>query len=172
MCKCNSCSTCNRKPIICNPCKVNQCSGPCSPYPSCGSSCTPEFRYEECDFPSLITPLNNLIPRSGATGSVELKQTVTGRVVTLQWEPFSAQIGGNGVSYLTIQQTIPNPPEYTVWKPIIYEYKSVPRVGYFYISPNLLNIQARLYLNSDGSPTGINLGDSIRMPGTCITWTK
>lgn len=133
--------------------------------------CECRFRYKETAFDSLITPLSNLQPIiDPGTGSVEFHQVIIGRQVTLQWEAFQGVMAANGVAFLTISQTIPNPPSGTFTQPITITYNGIPRTTWFYISSNDPVIQGKFYLNTDGSTSGINVGDTIMLNSGSVTW--
>lgn len=122
-------------------------------------------------FTSVIMPLSELTPGySGAMGSVEFMMRRKNKTVTLQWEPFTAKLAANGVSYLTVAQTISNTPPYLTSIPIYLKYKSIGRITHIEIDPYAKSSNIKIYLNTDGSSSGINMGDSVSFNGGSVTW--
>lgn len=122
-------------------------------------------------FTSVITPLSNLTPLySGCTGSVEFTMRRKNKTITLQWEPFSGNIGANGIAFLTVTQSICNTPPYPLSFPIYLEYKTIGRITHITIDPHARDGNIKIYLNTDGSATDTNIGDAIFVPGSTITW--
>lgn len=121
-------------------------------------------------FTSMITPVTNLVPvYSGTTGSVQFKMRRKNKTVTLQWEPFTGIMAASGVAYLSVQQAISNLPQYPISIPIYITYKSVGRITHIMISP-ASHINILFYLNTNGSPDDITVGDVFSIPGGCVTW--
>lgn len=122
-------------------------------------------------FNSIITPLSNLTPGfSGCMGSVEFKMRRKNKTVTLQWEPFTGTLTANGVSFLTVCQSICNTPPYPISIPIYIIYKGSGRITHVEIDPFAKSGNIKFYLNTDGSGSDINSGDNISFPGGSISW--
>lgn len=160
------CDDCDRPDLtyISQPKRFNYVAGGCP---------EPPRRYEQgtCKFTSVIMPLSELIPgSSGAMGSVEFIMRRKNKTVTLQWEPFSGNLAANGVSYLTVAQTISNTPPYLISLPIYFKYKSIGRVTHAEIDPHAKSPVIKFYLNTDASSTATMMGDSISFPGGSISW--
>lgn len=92
--------------------------------------------------------------------------------VTLQWSPFSGTISTAGISHITINQVLDSRilPPYKIAAPIAFGYTGVSRMGYFWIDPVLTVDGIRIYLNSDSSSSGINLGDAVSFTGGSVSW--
>lgn len=121
-------------------------------------------------FASTITPLSNLVSMSGLQGAVEFLMRRKNKVVTLQWEPFTGNLAANGAAYLNVPQDFANLPPYPVRFAYSFTYKSVDRASFIRIVPDDKNGHIRFYLNTDGSGTGIQMGDAISFDGGCISW--
>jgi len=91
------------------------------------------------------------------------------KTVFLQWEPFSGAMAESGVAYLTVTQSISNLPPYVVTIPAVIQYKGVYRPTRIEIDPHS-DSNIRIYLNTDGSSSDVNIGDSVSVPGTCVSW--
>jgi len=147
----------------------------CYPRPSHSSqqNCSSSQRYDPgvASFTSVITPVSGLTPQySGCTGSVEFRMRRKNKTVTLQWEPFTGSLAASGIGYLTVAQTICNTPPYPVSFPIYLQYKGVGRMTHISIDPFSTTGNVKFYLNTDGSVTDTNIGDSFAVPGGAITW--
>lgn len=175
---CNNCgSSCEKRccclprcPDPCVPCVPSPCPPrprPCPPRPQPRERCIP---YITENFGSIVTPLNNLVSQSGNIGSIEIHVTQIGSTVTFQWEGFTGVLSATGVAYLTINQTVPYFGSGTFTFPIILTHAGTQKVGYLYISSSSSNIQARIYLNEDGSTTGVNVGDAIQVNSGSVSW--
>lgn len=91
--------------------------------------------------------------------------------VVLQWEPFSARIGANGVSYLVVRQSICSLPPYPVQCPIRIEYGGVGKITYIEIDPSSSE-QIKIYLDVSGTATSstVKVDDQIKVFGGIATW--
>lgn len=122
-------------------------------------------------FTSVIVPTMNLMPQfSTGTGTVEFLMRRKNKVVTMQWEGFSAVMGAGGVAYLTATQSISNLPPYAVYFPLFLQYKGVNKSTYLVIDPHMKGGNIRFYLNSDGTSTGINMGDAFTIYAGSAVW--
>lgn len=160
---------------------MSDCSSnslPCSPlYDECQQRCNvdpyPSKRYDPgiSYFNSMITPTTNLFSESSnINGSVEFLMRRKNKTVTLQWEPFSGTLSSNGISYLTVTQSICNTPPYPVSDVIPIQYKGVDRMVKITIDPFTKNGNIFFYLNTDGSTNNTNIGDSFHIYGGTTTW--
>ncbi len=123
-------------------------------------------------FTSIVTPVTGLTPLySGVTGSVEFRMRRKNKVVNLQWEPFTGSMAAAGVAFLTVNQSISNTPPYPIAEPIYIQYRGVDHVVKMVVEPNARGSNIHIYLNSDSSTTGINVGDSFQVYGGNITWS-
>lgn len=91
------------------------------------------------------------------------------KIVKLQWEPFSGQIGANGVTFLSVNQSICNLPPYAMVFPIMLIYNGVDRDGFVEIDPHIGD-QIRIFLDKRGSNGPCTMGDTIVVPGQSIDW--
>ena len=160
------CENCDRKDImfISQP-KKGYC------YPDVSNDNCRKFDPGTSYFNSVITPLTNLTPGfSGVIGSVEFRMRRKNKTVTLQWEPFTGNMAAAGVAFLTVPQSICNTPPYPISIPIYILYKSIGRITHIEIDPYAKSGNIKLFLNIDGSSTGITAGDAISVPGGSITW--
>lgn len=123
------------------------------------------FIPDNSSFCSLVTPTSELTPRE-----VSFLMRRKNKVVTLQWQPFSGVIGHNGVTHLTVIQTIANLPPYKIIYPIYIEYKSEIRLTRIEIDPHAKSSNIKFYLNSDCSGKDINMGDVFFIPASSISW--
>jgi len=123
-------------------------------------------------FTSIVTPVTGLTPLySGVTGSVEFRMRRKNKVVNLQWEPFTGSMAATGVAFLTVNQSISNTPPYPIAELICIQYRGVDRPVKMVVDPNARGSNIHIYLNSDSSTTGINVGDSFQVYGGNITWS-
>lgn len=121
-------------------------------------------------FTSIIVPISGLTPGySNCGGTVEFRMRRKNKTVTLQWEPFTGAIGESGIAFVTVIQSIANTPPYPISIPISLQYKGTIRTTRIEIDPHAKS-NIKFYLNSDGSATDINLGDSLSVPGGCVSW--
>lgn len=135
------------------------------------NNCVDIFSSETSSFTAIVSPLTNVIPLfSGCTGSVEFRMRRKNKTVTLQWEPFTGNLGANGVSHLSVLQSICNTPPYSVSNPMYIEYKGLGRVTHVEIDPFGKNGNIRFFLNTDGSSNGTVIGDLIKIPGGSTSW--
>jgi len=135
--------------------------------------CPPKCRYDPgaFHFNSVITPVTNLQPGySGCQGCVEFRMRRKNKTVTLQWEPFTGAIGQSGISFLTVVQSICNTPPYKISIPIYFQYKGTNRITHIDIDPNSTTGNVFFYLNTDGSTSGITIGDSFSVPAGAVSW--
>lgn len=122
-------------------------------------------------FNSVITPVTNLTPLySGVTGSVEFRMRRKNKTVTLQWEPFSGTLAGNGVAFLSVMQSIWNTPPYPMSWPIYIRYKDVNRITNITIDPSSTAGNIKIYLNTDGTGSNISMGDSFYVYAGSVSW--
>jgi hypothetical protein len=122
------------------------------------------------NFTSMVTPLNNLttVNKSATVGFIMVRQ---GNRISLQWEPFSGNLAGNGESSLLVLQSITNLPQYLLVFPIYITFKGVGRLTTVTIDPTANNGNIRFYLNPDQSSTGVVSGDAVSIPSSSIEWT-
>lgn len=134
--------------------------------------CTTNYAHPDiCSFKSIITPLMELKTAcSKHCGPIEFQMRRKNKVVTLQWEPFSAVISTSGISYLTVCQTIANTPHYPVYGVYNLEYNGVLRQAPVVISADCVKGNILLYLNSNGTSEGVTANDSIIVKGSCVSW--
>lgn len=162
----------------------------CQPYKSicitessCSSKstlCEPECRKrpkdyytnpDVCTFKSIITPLSELTPACAKhCGPVEFTMRRKNKVVTLQWEPFTGIITTNGITHLTVPQTICNLPPYPVYGVYNLEYNSVLRQAPLEVTNTCVKGNIFFYLNANGTSENINANDSISVKGGSLTW--
>lgn len=122
-------------------------------------------------FTSVITPVTGLVSsHTNLVGSVEFKMRRRNKTVTLQWEPFGGAISSNGISYLTVSQSISNTPPYKLSFPILIEYKGVNRMCVISIDPHSKPNHIKIYLHTDTNIADTIAGDSFHVHGSCITW--
>ena len=124
---------------------------------------------EAVAFRAMVTPLSNLSTPSGSTGNVSFLMRRKNKTITIQWESFSGQLGGSGVSSLVVAQSICNLPPTIMEFPVRIIYNSAPLITFVEINPLTPdNIRFYLALSSDGSST--KLGDTIIVPSSAVTW--
>lgn len=129
----------------------------------------PQYAGEK--FQSIITPVTNLTPQySGITGTVEFRMRRKNKCVNLQWEPFTGIMAASGVAFLTVNQSISNTPPYPMNWSIMIRYKDVNRQTSISVDPHTTNGNIRFYLNSDGTGTDINVGDSFYVYASSVDW--
>lgn len=122
-------------------------------------------------FRSIISPLMELKTAcSKHCGPVAFEMRRKNKVVSLQWEPFSAVITTSGISYLTVCQTIANTPNYPVFGVYNLEYNGVLRQAPISISGDCIKGNILMYLNSNGTSDNVVANDSIIVKGGCVTW--
>lgn len=135
----------------------------------CVDNCGSKPAWHE-SFASTVTPLSNLISYTGLQGAVEFFMRRKNKVTTLQWEPFTGNMGANGVAYLLVPQSLQNLPPYPMTFTFNIKYKSIGRSTFVEVVPDDKNGHIRFYLNADGTGTGVVMGDSVSIPGGCISW--
>lgn len=174
---------CDKSSSDCSP--VTFSSLPSSAIPlwsssSCGNKandcCPPRFyshhsRDNEGNFgfKTLITPLTDLKATSSTNGSdIEFRMRRKNRTVTMQWEPFSGNLGASGIANLNVNQSITNLPPYPVSIPYMINYKGKIQHSYVLIDPSS-SVQIKMFIMPDGS-SGTSIGDAIVVPGGNVTW--
>lgn len=178
---CNNCGQCNQ----CNDNIqiVSQLPSDAYPVPGCSDNGPIEPRrscYQrgyinrDCEeatgFRALITQTTGLKALSSSNeGSVQVLMRRKNRVVTLQWEPFTCQLGASGLSYLTINQSIMNLPPYVIEIPIRITYNGLAKTTFFQVDP-FSSEQMRIYLDVNGLGTGNLIGDTVVVQGTPVSW--
>jgi hypothetical protein len=90
------------------------------------------------------------------------------RVITFQWEPFTATISATGLAYITVNQTVSNLPPYPIRKSYVMKYKNATYTTFLQIDPSA-NPQIRFYLGIDGSEMSKE-GDSFEVFGGSAEW--
>lgn len=124
-----------------------------------------------CNFKSIITPLSELTPVCAKhCGPVEFTMRRKNRVVSLQWEPFSGMITTNGITHLTVAQTICNLPNYSVYGVYNLEYNGINRLCPIEINPSCVRGNILFYLNSNVTSENVNANDSVVIKGGYIAW--
>lgn len=166
-------STCTSSNTSCtlNNTSCTSASFHCTSSP-CKKKCKNNYRNPDiCTFRSIISPLMELKPLcSKHCGPIEFHMRRKNKVVTLQWEPFSAVITTSGISYLTVCQTIANTPSYPVSGVYNLEYNGVLRQAPVVISNDCIKGNILLYLNSNGTSENVTANDSIVVKGGCVSW--
>lgn len=186
----NSCNPCGP----CDPCKppnpyitssLPSCAipvGACDEYNSgsdkcCPSRCAPRCapRCSPCDlscsFYALITPMTNVKPvyGTGHDGTVQFMLRRKNKVVSLQWEPFTGNVGNNGAAYMAVNQSISGLPNYPVDVPVSITYNGIASITLAEIDP-LTSDQIKIYFNVGKTGSGVVLGDTVVVQGSCINW--
>lgn len=153
----------------CKPVPYDNCGGGCRdanvPCGPCGTSGPYEPNCFE--FQVGIYPLNQMVPQNSG---VKFQMRRKSGVVFLQWENFSGSIGQSGVSHLTVNQSICNLPPFLMKFPIMISYKSVQKITYIQIDPNDPQANIKIFLNADGTGTGILQGDAVNVYSCSISW--
>lgn len=166
--KSSSSKTCTSSSSSCPTSSSTACSKPCYPYP-----CYPYQRSnceESCGFKAMIVPATNLhATQSTNQGQIAFLMRRKNKVVTLQWEPFTLQVGANGAAYLLVSQSISNLPPYTVQFPYRLVYNATGIISYIEIDPVGAD-QVKFYLNVSGSGSGVVIGDTVSISGSSISW--
>lgn len=90
------------------------------------------------------------------------------RSVTLQWEGFSGLLGANGISFLWVNQSIPNLPPFPVDIPIRTVVCGKGRVGFFRLDP-FSPSPLKMYLDVNDCRL-FKCDSAIYIPGGSITW--
>lgn len=121
------------------------------------------------NFESMITPLQNISSECN-NGYVKFIMKRKNKTVSLQWEPFTADLSNNGVSYLTVTQQIPNLPDYKMLFPIIIKFKGEICHTSFEIDPFSNKGNCKIYINQDHSSKNTKIGDNIEIFGSCVSW--
>ncbi len=135
----------------------------------------PCSRRSECDmdwsFLVMITPLTNVIPvyGTGHNGLVKFTFRRKNKVVTLQWEPFTASVGANGAAAMIINQCVSGMPAYPLDLPVSMTYAGVAEMTVLTVDP-FASQQLMIYFHLNKSGAGILIGDSISVPGACVSW--
>lgn len=131
----------------------------------CSSSCN------SSKFQSMIMPMNNVLGQySNIPGSVEFVMRRKNNVVTLQWEPFIGSLAQSGIKFVSAVQSITNLPPYLIKFPIYIKYNDVGRITHVEIDPHAGQNNINFYLNTDGSATGINMGDTVTIMASAVSW--
>lgn len=148
------CRPCRPEPCRPDPCRIftDPCCDPCRPDPPC---------YSQTQFTSGIAGFSNLI-------NVIFTLVQFGSNYTLSWAPFSGQIATADLTNLTVVQPIRNPPAISTSSPIVMTYNGVSRVTYATLGADL---QLKIFLNADGSGTGVAVNDAVMIQGGTMSWT-
>jgi hypothetical protein len=92
------------------------------------------------------------------------------KVVSLQWEPFTAVITTSGIAYLSLAQTLCNLPQYPVSSSYTLSVNGVFRQAQVQVNTCHSTSSVWFYLNADSTATGITANDSIVVNAACINW--
>lgn len=90
-------------------------------------------------------------------------------VVTLQWEPFEFSVVESELSFVSVQQNIGQLADHTLIYPYILTVNSRQKLSFMTIDPGV-STPISFYLNETGTGEGINAGDKVLVPGSCISW--
>lgn len=141
-------------------------------------SCTPEIRCSKkqyvsanpgpTEFTSMITPVSSLTADSAIHSTIIFKMRRKNRVVTLQWEPFSCILAANGITYLSVLQSITNLPPYQLFFPILIIYKNEPRMTKLEIDPFSKSTNIKIYI-TNSEPDSM-IGDQLQILGSSVSW--
>lgn len=166
-----SSSTSSSSPCTCGSTSSSTCT--------CGSTssdsdCKSKESSESCKssgpsaFKTTISPMKDLKNLCDGKCQITFLMRRRNKTVTLQWQPFEGQVGANGITFLTVNQSICNLPPYPMMLPLKLFYNSSPREGYVEIDPHSTD-HIRFHLDFfTNSPTC--LGDTIIIPAQSITW--
>lgn len=143
---------------------VNQL--PCGAIDTCNTNQCGDY---SC-FKAIISPAINVTSLYTASiGYTTVKMIKQGKIVTLSFEGFSGQISATGVTYLTLNQSIYNLPQFPTQIPYRIIYNSIATISFIQIDPTSTD-NVQLYLNVSNSGLNINIGDSFIVPSTTISW--
>lgn len=179
---CNGCDNCSNSFTLSSSECAKECSKDSSNGSCCFNDCQDKVRINVMPansarnpgasliFYSIVTPATNL--SSGNLDCIEFMMRRKNKTITLQWREFKGVISANGVSNLTVCNSISNLPPYQVNFPIFINYKGVGRITHLTIDPYSQFGQGNIYffLNSEGNGTGISSGDSFEIFGGSVTW--
>lgn len=165
------CVICGKSCITQSPHSCGSCSSCCSE--NCDSECNSPRRenpHKYCTIKALITPLNNIVtPNSNNAPLIEFSFKRINGIVQFQWESFSGTLGESGINILMVQQQFSRLPVQEEQYPIRVIYNSVPQIGYLIVRPN--SPQSIFFaLNNSDNGSGNVIGDTIAIPGSCVTW--
>jgi len=183
---CSSCGTCS--PCSCSKSsKSSKCSKSSTSsrsssrssksytYSSGNSDCKPRRCKEPSYFPdqikfrALIYPATNVKASFSTHGSeIEFIMRRKNKTVSLQYEPFTCEIGASGSSYLYINQSLTNLPPYPMSLTYSNSYKGTYQNSVIDVDGSSSQ-QIKLYIFASKS-SNTTMGDSMIFPGTCITW--
>jgi hypothetical protein len=119
----------------------------------------------------MVTPLTNLTTAGGRTGFVRFLLRRKNKIVVLQWETFSGQIGAAGVAFLTVMQTVCNMPPYKINAPYRIIYAGTARMSFIEVDP-AANENIKFYLDISGTANAdtVKVGDQVEIMAGSITW--
>lgn len=138
-------------------------------------NCKPFPPPPECNniiqFYTIITPMTDLTTLNN-NNSVGFTMARNNNQISLQWEPFSGRLTSNGVSFLTVLQSIQWLPQFTLTFPIYLSYKGVGRITTIVVNPSPPSPGGNIffYLNTDQSSSGTAANDQISIPGGSVSW--
>lgn len=121
-------------------------------------------------FVAAISPISNLKANDHSPEAVEFLMRRKNKTITLQWEPFEGSLAMTGVTHLRVLQTIGNVPPHKISYPIFIDHKGITKVTRLEIDPDSKNHNIKFYINTNGSSTDTQTGDSIYVHGGCVSW--
>src|SRR5437016_9953900 len=167
---CPDSSSSHNRTITCSPtsestnsCNTSNTCGNCSgcssgSFSSC-IDCSSQGSASNFNFVNMPSPVSGLSP-----GPITFLFRKEINSVNLQWPTFSGVIAANGVTFLTINQSMNFLPPYTVRNCYNVVVKGVSKISFVDIDPVLSQI--RFYL--DPTLTVYNIGDSFTIPASII----
>ncbi len=160
---------------VCDRYNFSGCNDGCN---NCGNNnncnnnnnCRPRCEVSnECSFKAIVTPATNVKTLYSNSTLVPVTIRRKNKVVTMQFEGFNAQINAAGTAYLTINQSIYNLPQYPTQFTYRVVHNGVAKSSFITIDPNSSDA-IQFYLDISGSGAGVNMGDTVIVYGTSITW--
>lgn len=117
-----------------------------------------------------LYPLDNIVGLdSGMEGKISISFISESGQLTFSWESFRGQLGGHGISHISLSTCLPYMPTYTLCIPIVLEYNGVGQTGCVKVEPREPTEQIKFITNISGQRNP-KKGDVIRVSGGAFTF--
>lgn len=165
-------------------CGGGGCGGSCGNNGGCNNIYVPAYS----SLQSIVTPLTNVQALNGKSVSSSSPNNESinfvfrrkNNVITFQFAGFKGAISAAGITHLSVNQPLGFPPPYKVTFPIKVTYNNNGLMGYMEVDPHGKG-SVRFFFSYTGTstippPPGSTtttttaVGDTVEIPGTCVSW--
>ena len=122
----------------------------------------------------MVSPLTNLVTVDSSDAECDRNRVgivirKRNQTITFSWEAFQGHLAGNGVTYLTLNQTFSHLPFTKMQYPIRIKHNGNAKLGYLEIDPKSAE-QIKIFISFDDPKCETKMGDCIFVAGSCVQW--